>query len=231
MTTSSSSPSSSSTVEIRRLRKSDEAAIESLLVDDVYHWRQWISISLQHGLLTLFPSQICLVFVVVGVLVWLLLSSMGAVIAVWVLLLFLIFLVSWIIMAGIIRFVQAYPEFKERNLTESYEEEGCAFFVAVVEGRIVGCVGAKKKNDQEASLYRMAVSSSCQGLGVGRSLVQAVVDFSKEQNFQTIILYTSHIIQAHRFYQKVGFVISNEFNHWHYRIIPNRVYEMVRNVG
>jgi len=189
MTTSSSSPSSSSTVEIRRLRKSDEAAIESLLVDDVYHWRQWISISLQHGLLTLFPSQICLVFVVVGVLVWLSLGSMGAVIAVWALLLFLIFLVSWIIMAGIIRFVQ------------------------------------------EASLYRMAVSSSCQGLGVGRSLVQAVVDFSKEQNFQTIILYTSHIIQAHRFYQKVGFVISNEFNHWHYRIIPNRVYEMVRNVG
>ena len=105
-TDASSSSSTASTLEIRRVQKSDESAIESLFVDDVYHWRAWISISMQHGLLTLFPLQFSLIFFAVGVIVWFLVGSWISVIAVWSILLFLIFLVSYIIMAGIIRFVQ-----------------------------------------------------------------------------------------------------------------------------
>ena len=61
----------------------------------------------------------------------------------------LISAISLLKMAGIIHFVRSYPEFAQRNLTETYEEEGCAFFVASVAGRIVGCVGVKKKDGNE----------------------------------------------------------------------------------
>ena len=80
---------------------------------------------------------------------------------------------------------------------------------------------------QEADLYRMAVSWNCQGLGVGRRLVAAAIDFAAEQGFSTLILRTSHIIQAHLFYQKTGFRIVKYETYWVKKVLPLCVYEMV----
>ena len=40
------------------------------------------------------------------------------------------------------------PEFVDNNLTEFYSREGFGFFVAEVNGRIVGCVGVQKAEDK-----------------------------------------------------------------------------------
>ena len=136
-----------SELSIRRLRKSDEVAIEDLLVNDVYRWRPWIVISLQHGLFTIFPYQILAFFVSLLVAGWTLGRldvAIGAIITISV----IICVVSLVMMEFIIRYVRSYPEFAERNLTETYSEEGCAFFVAELAGKIVGCVGVKKRNDE-----------------------------------------------------------------------------------
>ena len=53
----------SSAVEIRRLIKEDEPVIEDLLVNDVYHWSKWISISLKHGILSAYPLQVSIAMI------------------------------------------------------------------------------------------------------------------------------------------------------------------------
>ena len=73
----------------------------------------------------------------------------------------------------------------------------------------------------------MAVSWNCQGLGIGRRLVNAVIDFAAEQEFSTVILRTSHIIQAHLFYEKTGFRIAKYETYWVKKVLPLCVYEMV----
>ena len=136
-----------SELSIRRLRKSDEVAIEDLLVNDVYRWRPWIVISLQHGLFTIFPYQIFAFFLSLLVAGW----TLGRLdVAIWAVITItvLICVVSLLMMEFIIRYVRSYPEFAARNLTETYSEEGCAFFVAELAGKIVGCVGVKKRNDE-----------------------------------------------------------------------------------
>ena len=78
-------------------------------------------------------------------------------------------------MIGIIRFVQSYPEFALRNLTETYEEEGCAFFVATVGGKLVGCVGVKKNNDEVSVIERRrrGLTTDALGLSLVRSLLRS----------------------------------------------------------
>lgn len=215
-----------SKIEIRRLRKSDEGAIEDLLVNDVYRWRPWIFVCLKHGLFSIFPIQIaltCVALLVIG-------STLGQFsTALWVVLasLSLVCVASLLKMGFVIRFVRNYPEFAAKNLTEKYSEEGCAFFVAELDGRIVGCVGVKKRDQEEADLYRMAISFYCQGLGVGRKLVRSATDFASQGGYRRLVLRTSHIIQAHLFYLKVGFRIRDVKTYWFFKILPARIYEMV----
>jgi len=217
---------------VRRLCKSDENAIERLLVDDVYAWQRWVIVALKHGVFSLFPKPISALIVILVFI-----GAMGGHLnaAVWAIfaLLCLICLVSWLKMDFIIRFVRNYPEFSERNLTEKYSEEGCAFFVAEFAGKIVGCVGVKKKNQEAGDLYRMAVSSTAQRLGVGKLLIRSATDFASRTGYRILILRTSHIIQAHLFYLKAGFHIRDETSYWFFihLVIPLRVYEMVYDLG
>lgn len=141
-----------SKIEIRRLRKSDEGAIEDLLVKDVYRWRPWIFVCLKHGLLSIFPKQIafvCVALLVIGAT----LGQFSTALCVVLTCLSLVCVASLLKMGFVIRFVRNYPEFAERNLTEKYSEEGCAFFVAELEGKIVGCVGVRKRDQEVGGVF------------------------------------------------------------------------------
>ena len=55
----------------------------------------------------------------------------------------------------------------------------------------------------------MAVLPERQGHGIGKQLLNAVKDYSKEKGLAGIVLYTSEYAPAAKFYEKNGFKLSN----------------------
>jgi len=67
----------------------------------------------------------------------------------------------------------------------------------------------------------MAVSSQCQRLGIGQKLLQAAIQFAKNENYDSIILVTSYNQQeARRFYERNGFVVVSTFYEWDFHCVP-----------
>ena len=54
-----------------------------------------------------------------------------------------------------------------------------------------------------------AVLPKRQGLGIGKQLLNAVKDYSKNNGLAGIVLYTSEYAPAAKFYEKNGFELSN----------------------
>ena len=83
---------------------------------------------------------------------------------------------------------------------------------------IDGCL-ASLFHLQEVELLRMAVSSQCRGLGFGRLLVSAAIEFAKKKGYSQIVLGTSHKQRsARRLYEKCGFQSDRSFFVFHYGI-------------
>lgn len=55
----------------------------------------------------------------------------------------------------------------------------------------------------------MAVLPKQQGLGIGKQLLNAVKDYSKNNGLAGIVLYTNEYAPAAKFYEKNGFKLSN----------------------
>ena len=70
----------------------------------------------------------------------------------------------------------------------------------------------------------MAVSSRCQGHGIGKKLLLHAVQFAMEDGYEEIVLGTSHYQQqAMRFYERNNFAITSSFFVWH-SFIPFYIY-------
>lgn len=86
------------------------------------------------------------------------------------------------------------------------------FWVAEIDGVIVGFVGAKyslKFEDDTVELVRMAVSPQCRKLGVGRKLVAALEKWAKEDGCKCIKLFTlAGLPDPNQLYPKCGFVVT-----------------------
>jgi N-acetylglutamate synthase-like GNAT family acetyltransferase len=75
------------------------------------------------------------------------------------------------------------------------------FFVADVDGEIVGCATLEVYSRKLAEIRSLAVSPKMQGSGVGQMLVQACVDLAKSQNVFEVMAISS----ADAFFKKCGF--------------------------
>lgn len=87
-----------------------------------------------------------------------------------------------------------------RTLSE-LEELLPTFFVAVLDGEIVGCATLEIYSWKLAEIRSLAVSPKAQGKGIGRKLVQACIDLASERN----ILEVMAITRSEEFFRAVGF--------------------------
>ena len=72
----------------------------------------------------------------------------------------------------------------------------------------------------------MVVSSRCQGLGVGKKLLQAAFDFGENCGYEEGVLGTTHNHkEAINFYVKNGFDVINMAWIFHY-MVPFRKYRL-----
>jgi putative acetyltransferase len=83
---------------------------------------------------------------------------------------------------------------------------GGRIFFANIEHHCVGCCGLLRSSANEFEVTKMAVSSSCQGSGIGRKLLHAVIEAARSAGARRLYLETNHILTpAIRLYESVGF--------------------------
>lgn len=96
-------------------------------------------------------------------------------------------------------------------LTDFFEQRKFVGYVYEEEDTIIGCLFALCKisgSKNEIYINEMAVLPEIQGQGIGKQLLQAVLDYSNEAGLAGVVLYTSEYAPASKFYEKNGFKLS-----------------------
>jgi ribosomal protein S18 acetylase RimI-like enzyme len=87
---------------------------------------------------------------------------------------------------------------------------GGRIFFAVIDGQRVGCCALvpclAPCGDGDFEVAKMAVTAKCQGSGIGRKLLTAVVESARHSGVRRLHLETNHILTpAIRLYESLGF--------------------------
>ncbi|KAJ8382234.1 hypothetical protein SKAU_G00030120 [Synaphobranchus kaupii] len=84
---------------------------------------------------------------------------------------------------------------------------GSCFWVAVLDGRVVGIVAAQgKEEDNAVELRRMSVDSRFRGKGIAKALGRRVLEFAVLNNYSAVVLGTTAVkMAAHKLYESLGF--------------------------
>ena len=91
------------------------------------------------------------------------------------------------------------------------------FWIAVANGKRVGSVLLVRNPDTVARLRLLLVEPSARGLGVGRQLVSACVQFARDAGYRKVTLWTNAILTAARaIYVANGFRLVCEELHLHF---------------
>ncbi|MCI0442093.1 arsenic resistance N-acetyltransferase ArsN2, partial [bacterium] len=95
---------------------------------------------------------------------------------------------------------------KSANLPFEDVENGIGhFLLARSEERLIGCVGLQICGD-DALLRSLAVTEKERNRGLGKALVQEILEYASRLNLQNIYLLTT---TAENFFRKHGFVNAN----------------------
>ncbi|XP_073198835.1 N-acetylaspartate synthetase isoform X3 [Lepidochelys kempii] len=84
---------------------------------------------------------------------------------------------------------------------------GSCFWVAVLDGNVVGIVAARgNEEDNTLELRRMSVDSNFRGKGIAKALGRKVLEFAMLNNYSSIVLGTTAVkMAAHKLYESLGF--------------------------
>lgn len=83
---------------------------------------------------------------------------------------------------------------------------GGGFWIALEEGRVVGCIGLQRKGPNEGALKKFFVDGSLRGKHLGLSLYERLEAFCRNEGVTTIVLDTPSVAtRSHLFYEKAGF--------------------------
>ncbi|XP_069601918.1 N-acetylaspartate synthetase [Ranitomeya imitator] len=87
------------------------------------------------------------------------------------------------------------------------KQPGSYFWVAVLEGNVVGIVAARgNEEDNVVELRRMSVDSNYRGKGIAKALGRKVLEFAMLNHYSSIVLGTTAVkIAAHKLYESLGF--------------------------
>ena len=97
-------------------------------------------------------------------------------------------------------------------LQDFFEQKRFVGYVYEENKEVSGCIFALCKisgSKKEIYINGMAVLPKRQGLGIGKQLLNAVKDYSKNNGLAGIVLYTSEYAPAAKFYEKNGLKLSN----------------------
>ncbi|XP_027894638.1 N-acetylaspartate synthetase [Xiphophorus couchianus] len=89
---------------------------------------------------------------------------------------------------------------------------GSCFWVAVLDGRVVGIVAAQgHEDDNTVELRRMSVDSRYRGKGIAKALGRRVLEYAVRNNYAAVVLGTTAVkLAAHKLYESLGFCRTSQ---------------------
>ncbi len=82
------------------------------------------------------------------------------------------------------------------------------------DGQVEGSIAIVEASKKEAQLRWMLLTPDLRGYGIGKLLVEAALEFCKEQDYSTVFLWTvSLLAAATKLYQSVGFQLTEQKTH------------------
>ena len=90
---------------------------------------------------------------------------------------------------------------------ESIIDKGGQIFIAVINDEVLGTCAAIRHSSEVVEVAKLAVVQSAQQRGIGRLLVQTVIDHARRMGAKKISLVSStRLVSALRLYASMGFV-------------------------
>jgi GNAT superfamily N-acetyltransferase len=92
-----------------------------------------------------------------------------------------------------------------------YGAPGGAFYVVRSRGTVVGSVGVNLVAADAAEVHRLYLDAELRGRGLGRRLVERVLDWCRERGIGHLVLWSdTRFDLAHRLYERMGFARTGE---------------------
>jgi putative acetyltransferase len=114
-------------------------------------------------------------------------------------------------------------------LPAPYVPPGGALLIASVGDDVAGCVALRPLDATTGEMKRLYVRPGFQGLGLGRRLVEAVIDAAREAGYRELRLDTlASMESAQALYRRLGFVEIAPYNTTH--IPGTRFYSLALGV-
>lgn len=99
-------------------------------------------------------------------------------------------------------------------------------FVAKIEGKIAGIIVLKVLNNEISEIMNLAVDENYQRRGVGRKLIAAALDHTKNAGMQSVKIATGNSsVHQLKLYQSCGFVIDQIIENYFIEHYPEPIYE------
>ena len=122
------------------------------------------------------------------------------------------------------------PDEEWRKRAVRWSSDGSAIFLAMDGDAECGMIGAYEENEERAQVISMWVAPEVRRAGVGKKLVDAVVDWARSRGMRELkLMVTSVNTGAIEFYQRIGFGMTGKT-----AVYPNDAaiteFEMVRTL-
>ena len=100
------------------------------------------------------------------------------------------------------------------NLLENQVDQGHLFFLAQHEEKPVGFIGIQPNHPEKgiSKIHKIYILPSMQGMGIGKKLIDHVIDLSIQSNISALLLNVNRFNNAVHFYKSQGFEILYEEN-------------------
>ena len=98
------------------------------------------------------------------------------------------------------------------NFPQKYKEPEGTFIIAKTNNIIIGCVGIRKMENKICEMKRLFVNDNYKGKGIGKKLVEKIIEEAKIKNYKKIRLDTLNTMKtALDIYYKNGFYIIEPY--------------------
>ncbi len=92
------------------------------------------------------------------------------------------------------------------HFTSEYAAPNGAFILAEDDGQYVACIGVRRFADDIGEIKRLYVVPAARGTGLGRALVERIIDVAREMGYRSLLLDTLPFMkEAQALYLSLGF--------------------------